>query len=113
MCIDTASVGGLGRVRPTIHSEGVPKCVRKKDGLLFREKSNALATAQTADLEGKPDILSPLSFALGHLGAIQSEEGPEIGLAQSLPEAEKMKQSNKAPVFLTAAKVEMVHEPNE
>ena len=24
-----------------------------------------------------------------------------------------MKQSNKAPVFLTAAKVEMVHEPNE
>ena len=113
MCIDTASVGGLGRVRPTIHSEGVPKCVRKKDGLLFREKSNALATAQTADLEGKPDILSPLSFALGHLGAIQSEEGPEIGLAHPLPEAEKMKQSNKAPVFLTAAKVEMVHEPNE
>ena len=112
MCIDIASVGGSGPARVAIHSEGVPKCFRK-NGLLFREKFNALATAQTADLKGKPDILSPLSFALGHLGAIQSEGGPEIGLAHPLPEGEKMKQSNKAPVFLTAAKVEMVHEPNE
>ena len=30
-----------------------------------------------------------------------------------LPEEAKMKQSNKAPVFLTAEKVEMVHEPDE
>ena len=98
MCIDTASVGGLGRLRPAIHSEGVPKCFRK-NGLLFREKPNVLAPAQTADLEGKPGTLSPLSFALGHLGAIQSEEGPEIGLEHPLPEAGKMKQSSKAPVF--------------
>ena len=47
------------------------------------------------------------------MGAIQSEAGPEIGLEHPLPEADKMKQTNKAPVFLTAAKVKMVHEPNE
>ena len=99
-------------MRPAIHSEGVPKCFRK-NGLLFRETSHALAPAQTADLKGKTNILSPLSFALGHFGAIQSEEGPGIGLERPLPEAEKMKQTNKAPVFLTAAKAEMVHEPNE
>ena len=79
----------------------------------YREKANVLVTAQPTDREDKTDLSSPLSFALGHLGAIQSEEGPEIGLEHPLPEAEKMKQTNKAPVFLTAAKAEMVHEPNE
>ena len=113
MCIDTARLGGPGRLRPAIHFEGVPKCFRK-NGLLFRETSHALAPAQTADLKGKTNILSPLSFALGHFGAIQSEEGPGIGLAHPLPQAEKLKQTtNKAPVFLTTAKVDMVHEPNE
>ena len=90
----------------------MPKCFRK-NRLLFREKSNVLATAQTADLEGKIDSLSPLSLALRLLGEMQNEEEPEIGLAHQLPEEEKMRQSNKAPVFLTAAKVEMLHEPNE
>ena len=79
----------------------------------FLGKIYVLATAQTADLKGKIDSLSALSLALGHLGGIQSEEEAEIGLAHPLLEEEKMKQSNKAPVFLTAAKVEMVQEPNE
>ena len=98
MCIDIPSVGGPGPVRTIIHSEGVPKCFRK-NGLFYREKPNVLVTVQPTDLEDKTDLSSPLSFALGHLGAIQSEEGPEIGLEHPLPEAGKMKQSSKAPVF--------------
>ena len=85
----------------------------QRNGLFFREKINALVPAQTANLEGKPNPRSPLTLALRLLGGSQSEQGPEIGLAHQLPEEEKMRQSNKAPVFLTAAKVEMLHEPNE
>ena len=50
---------------------------------------------------------------MGLLGGTQSEEGPEIGLEHQLPEAAKMKQTNKAPVFLSTEKVKMVHEPEE
>ena len=112
MCIDIASVGGAGGTPATIRSGRAPKCFAR-NGLQFRTKSNVLEPAQPQDPGDKTDNISPLIFALGHLGAIQSEAGPEIGLDHPLPEADKMKQTNKAPVFLTAAKVEMVHEPNE
>ena len=95
----------------TIHSGQAPKSF-VRNGLLFREK-NVLAAEQPPDREGKTDYISPLSLALGLLGGTQSEEGPEIGLEHQLPEAAKMKQTNKAPVFLSTEKVKMVHEPNE
>ena len=110
MCIDIASVGGADRASATIRFERAPKCF-VRNGLQYRISSNELAS-QPQDPGDKTDNISPLIFALGHLGAIQSEEGPEIGLEQPLPEAAEMKRTNKAPVFLTSAKVKMVHEPN-
>ena len=112
MCIDIASVGGAGGSPATIRSGRAPKCF-VRNGLQFRTKSNVLEPAQPQDPGDKTDNISPLTFASGHLGAIQSEEGPEIGLEHPLPEAAEMKRTNKAPVFLTSAKVKMVHEPNE
>ena len=111
MCNGSFPVGDADRRSATIHSGQAPKS-HVKNGLLFREK-NVLTAEQPSDREGKTDYTSPLSLALGLLGETQSEAGPEIGLEHQLPEAAKMKQTNKAPVFVTAAKAEMVHEPNE
>ena len=111
MCIDIASVGGAGRASATIRFERAPKCF-VRNGLQYRISSNELAS-QPQDPGDKTDQNSPLACALSHLGGVQSVDGPEIGLAHPLPEAAPLKQSNKAPVFLTAEKVKMVHEPNE
>ena len=102
MCIDRPPGGDAGQRPATIHAWQPPKS-GVKHGLIFREK-NVLAADQPSDREGKPDFYSPLSLALGLLGGTQSEEGPEIGLEHQLPEAAKMKQTNKAPVFLSTEK---------
>ena len=109
MCNGLIPGGDADRRSATIHSRQPPRC-SAKNGLTFREKNVLAATDQPSDREGKPDFYSPLSLALGLLGGTQSEEGPEIGLAHPLPEAAKMKQTNKAPVFLTAEKVKMVRQ---
>ena len=111
MCIDIASVGGAGCTPATIRSGRAPKCF-VRNGLKFRTPSNELAS-QPPDPGGKTDFISPLACALSHLGGAQSPDGPKIELGHPLPEAAPMKQSNKAPVFLTSEKVKMVHEPNE
>ena len=112
MCNGLFPGGDVGQQPATIHSRPLPRR-SAKNGLIFREK-NVLASAdQPSDREGKPDFYSPLASALDLLGGTQSREGPEIGLTCPLPEAAKMKQTNKAPVFLSTEKVQMVHEPNE
>ena len=112
MCIDRLPGGDAGQRSASIHSRQPPRC-SAKNGLTFREKNVLAATDQPSDREGKPDFYSPLSLALGLLGGTQNEEGPEIGLEHQLPEAARMKQTNKAPVFLSTEKVKMVHEPEE
>ena len=112
MCNGLIPGGDADRRSATIHSRQPPRC-SAKNGLIFRDKNVLAATDQPSDREGKPDFYSPLTLALGLLGGTPSEEGPEIGLACPLPEAAPMKQTNKAPVFLTEEKVKMVHEPNE
>ena len=102
MCNGSFPVGEADRRSATIHSRQPPRC-SAKNGLIFRGK-NVLAAEQPPDREGKIDYISPLSLALGLLGGTQSEEGPEIGLEHQLPEAAKMKQTNKAPVFLSREK---------
>ena len=111
MCIGSFPGGDADQRSATIHSGKAPKCF-PQNGFLFREK-NVLAAEQPPDREGKTDYISPLCLALGLLGGTQSEAGPEIGLEHQLPEAAKMKQTNKAPVFLSTEKVKMVHEPEE
>ena len=111
MCNGSFPVGGASRRPATIHSRQPPRS-SAKNGLIFRE-SNVLVSEQPSDREGKTDFYSPLTYALGLLGGTQSEEGPEIGLSCPLPEAAPMKQTNKAPAFLSKEKVKMVHEPNE
>ena len=111
MCIDIASVGGAGGTPATIRSRRAPKCF-VRNGLQFRIPSNEL-DSQPQDPGDKTEYISPLACALSHLGGVQGTEGPEIELAHPLPEAAPLKQSNKAPVFLTSEKVKMVHEPNE
>ena len=111
MCNGSFPVGDADQRSASIHSQ-LPPRRGAKNGLFFREM-NVLAADQHSDREGKPDFISPLSLAMGLLGGTQSEEGPDIGLAHQLPEAAKMKQTNKAPVFLSTEKVKMVHEPEE
>ena len=103
MCNGLIPGGDADRRSATIHSRQPPRS-SAKNGLIFREKNVLAAADQPSDREGKPDFYSPLTLALGLLGGTQSEEGPEIGLACPLPEAAPMKQSNKAPVFLSTEK---------
>ena len=100
MCIDVTSVGGAGNLPATIRSGRAPKCFIR-NGLQFRT-TNELVSAQPQDPGDKTDFNSPLISALSHLGGVQSEEGPEIGFKHPLPEAAPLKQTNKAPVFLTS-----------
>ena len=111
MCNGSFPVGGADQRSATIHSGQLPRR-GVRNGLIFRGK-NVLAADQPSDREGKTDFISPLTLAMGLLGGTHSEEGPEIGLAHPLPEAAKMKQTNKAPVFLSTKKVKMVHEPEQ
>ena len=103
MCNGSFPVGDADQRSATIHSGQLPRR-GVRNGLIFRGK-NVLAADQPSDREGKTDYHSPLTLALGHLGAIQSEAGPDIGLEHPLPEAVKMKQTNKAPVFLSTKKI--------
>ena len=84
MCIDTYPVGGRGQLRPSIHSSRPSKCYRS-NGLFFRDVTNVLDSAQTADFNGKTDHRPSIKSALQLLGGLPSADGVEVKLTHQLP----------------------------